>query len=125
MKRDKIIYWVTTSIVALSGLMAGIMYFSNPEVKEGFAILGFPDYFRVELGIAKLLGAVVLIAPFFANRFKEWAYAGFGIVFISAAIAHGKVEGIGAAVSPLISLVILAVSYIFFVRLNSGKVTIN
>jgi hypothetical protein len=118
MKRDRIIYWVVTSIVALMGLMAGVMYFANPMVGEGFKALGFPDYFRVELGTAKIIGALVLILPMIPNRVKEWAYAGFAIVFISASIAHGVVQGAGAAVSPMISLVLLVVSYVYFGKVN-------
>ena len=37
---------------------------------------GFTDYFRVELVWAKLLGAVLLLAPVPA-RLKEWAYGAF------------------------------------------------
>src|ERR1700740_2322224 len=104
MKRDKIIYWIATSIAAFMGLMAGNMYFANPMVAEGFKHLGFPDYFRVELGVAKILGAIVLLTPMIPARIKEWAYAGFGIVYISAAIAHGVVEGPASIGGPIISL---------------------
>jgi DoxX-like family len=40
-------------------------------VAEAFTQLGFPDYFRVELAWAKLLGVVLLLAPVPA-RLKEW-----------------------------------------------------
>ncbi|MGZ8781271.1 MAG: DoxX family protein [Thermoanaerobaculia bacterium] len=43
-----------------------------PRVAEAFAHLGFPDYFRVELSWAKLLGVVLLLVPVPA-RLKEWA----------------------------------------------------
>jgi hypothetical protein len=56
-------------------------------VAEAFTNLGFPDYFRVELAWAKLLGVVLLLAPVPA-RLKEWAYAGFAITIGSALIAH-------------------------------------
>jgi DoxX-like protein len=48
--------------------------------------LGFIDYFRVEFAWAKLLGAVLLLAPVPA-RLKEWAYAAFAITLGSALIA--------------------------------------
>ena len=54
---------------------------------EAFAHLGFPDYFRVELAWAKLLGVVLLLAPVPA-RLTEWAYAGFAITLGSALIVH-------------------------------------
>jgi hypothetical protein len=56
-------------------------------VADTFAHLGFPDYFRVELSWAKLLGALLLLAPV-PPRLKEWAYAGFAINLGSALIAH-------------------------------------
>ena len=58
-----------------------------PQVAAAFTHLGFPDYFRVELSWAKLLGVVLLLAPAPA-RLKEWVYAGFAIDLASALIAH-------------------------------------
>ena len=49
---------------------------------EASTRLGFTDYFRVELAWAKLLGAVLLLAPVPA-RLKEWAYAAFAITLVS------------------------------------------
>ena len=54
---------------------------------EASTRLGFTDYFGVELAWAKLLGAVLLLAPVPA-RLKEWAYAAFAITLGSALIAH-------------------------------------
>ncbi|HEY1040125.1 MAG TPA: DoxX family protein [Bacteroidia bacterium] len=119
MKKYKIIYWIATSIAAFMALMAGVMYFTNPMVTEGFKHLGFPDYFRVELGTAKILGAIVLLLPMISSRIKEWTYAGFGIVYISAAIAHAVVDGPAGIGGPLISMAFLVISYLCFTKLNS------
>jgi hypothetical protein len=113
MKRTKIIYWVVTVLLASQVAFAGVMYFANPEVAQGFGHLGFPDYFRQELGIAKLIAAVVIILPMVPIRVKEWAYAGLGITFTSALIAHTAVDGISTAVPPIVSLALLAVSYVY------------
>lgn len=113
MKRNNIIYWVSTILLTLQVAFAGIMYFISPEVSAGFAHLGFPDYFRAELGIAKLLAAVILLLPMVSMRAKEWAYAGLAIVFVSAFIAHASVDGASTGIAPLVSLVILAVSYVY------------
>ncbi len=125
MKRDKIFYWVATSLVALSGLMAGIMYFVNPMIVGEFKHLGFPDYFRVELGIAQLLGAPALILPMVSNRIKEWTYAGFAINFMSAITAHIAVEGASAAIAPLISLLLLVMSYVCFHKINRYNLVVR
>jgi hypothetical protein len=58
-----------------------------PQVAQAFAHMGFPDYFRIELSWAKLIGVALLLAPVPA-RLKEWAYAGFAIDLVSALIAH-------------------------------------
>jgi hypothetical protein len=121
MKRDKIFYWIATSLVALSGLMAGIMYFVSPFIATEFKHLGFPDYFRIELATAKISGSFAIILPMVSGRIKEWAYAGFAIAFISATTAHISVEGSSAVVSPLISLLFLVISYVYFTKLSKYK----
>lgn len=88
MKKDKIIYWVTTGVLSAAMLMSAYLYITDSKMAEGFKHLGYPESFRVELAIAKIIGVVVLLIPVFSSKIKEWAYAGFGITFISAAIAH-------------------------------------
>ena len=84
-------------------------------MKDGFIHLGFPVYFRIELAIAKLLGAVVLILPMIPARIKDFAYTGFAITFTSAFIAHqSSGDAISIAIMPLLFLGILAVSYIYY-----------
>ena len=50
--------------------------------------LGFPDYFRIELVIAKIIGAITLLLPFSSVRVKDWVYTGFLVAMVSALIAH-------------------------------------
>ena len=97
------------------------MYFSIPLIAKEFKHLGFPGYFRVELATAKILGSFAIILPMVSGRIKEWAYAGFAIAFISATTAHISVEGLPKAVSPLISLLFLVISYVYFNKLNKYK----
>src|SRR5258706_876266 len=88
MKKNTIIYWVSTGLLAFMMFFSAYAYFTKPEMAAAFKHLGFADYFRQELAVAKILGALVLLIPQIPGRVKEWAYAGFGITFISAAIAH-------------------------------------
>lgn len=62
-------------------------YFSYSHPQD-LAKLGFPDYFRIELVTAKIIGAIVLLLPVTPVRVKEWVYAGFIITMCSALIAH-------------------------------------
>jgi hypothetical protein len=121
MKTIKISYWVTTVIVALMMAFSAFSYLTNPEIKQGFQHLGFPDYFRVELAIAKLLAAIVLLAPV-AARIKEWAYAGLAFTFVSAFIAHVAMgDPLPNRIGPLVFLSLLAASYFTYHKLAEGE----
>jgi hypothetical protein len=86
-KAETIAFWVVTGLFCLQMGFTAYAQLTLPQVAEAFARLGFPDYFRIELSWAKLLGVVLLLAPVPA-RLKEWAYAGFAINIASALIAH-------------------------------------
>ncbi|MCR8557488.1 DoxX family protein [Mucilaginibacter sp. BJC16-A38] len=117
MKAIKITYWVTTSIIGLMMIYSAYAYLTQAAVAQGFVHLGFPSYFRVELAIAKLIGAILILTPLSA-RIKEWAYAGFTITFVSAFIAHtASGDPVSRWVMPVIFLVVLAVSYYTYNKL--------
>jgi hypothetical protein len=77
-KRLFVGFWTVTALFCLQIGFTAYAQLRLPQVAEAFTHLGFPDYFRVELSWAKLLGVVLLLAPVPA-RLKEWAYAGFAI----------------------------------------------
>ncbi|MFD1552979.1 DoxX family protein [Putridiphycobacter roseus] len=115
MKKNKIIFWITTVIISLMMILSAINYFTNAEVIIEMSRLGFPSFFVKELGMFKIIGALVLIIPLIPTKIKEWAYAGFGIVFISAFIAHLNAgDPVSTAAAPLVFLAILAVSNVFY-----------
>ena len=82
-----VVYWIATALFCLEMSFTAYAQLRLPQVAESFTRLGFPDYFRVELSWAKLLGVLLILAPVPA-RLKEWAYAGFAINLASALIAH-------------------------------------
>ena len=110
-------FWIATVLFCLQIGFTAYAQLRLPVVAEAFTHLGFPDYFRVELAWAKLLGVVVLLAPV-AARLKEWAYAGFAITLVSALVAHFSVgdgpEAWGWAAG---SSVLWGLSYFFWRRL--------
>lgn len=119
MKKDKIIYWATTGLVSAMMLFSAFGYFTNEEMKSAFVHLGFPNYFRIELGALKILGALALLLPVVPTKLKEVSYFGFALAFISAFIAHNAVgDGMKVAIAPAIFLGILAVSYLYFQKRN-------
>ena len=115
MKKINIIYWTATIIIFL---MEGVMpaFTSQTELaKEGIRHLGYPQYFGNALVVFKVLGALVLIIPKVPGRIKEWAYAGFAFDFIFASISYFAIDGTDfKAFFPLIFLVILAISYVYY-----------
>jgi hypothetical protein len=120
MKKDKIIYWTTTGLLSAAMLMNAYLYFTDPKMADAFKHLGFPDFFRVELAIAKIIGVIVLLVPAFSSKIKEWAYAGFGITFISAALAHYLANDPSTNIAmPLFFLVLLIISNIYYSKTKS------
>lgn len=119
MKKNKIIYWSTTALVAFGVITSGILYFTSQQMIDEFKHFGFPNYFRMELGTAKILGGLAIILPKISRQIKEWAYAGLGICFISALITHSAVnDPFIALIGPFIFLILLIVSYINLEKLN-------
>lgn len=126
MKALKTIYGITTCLIVLGMLFSVYNYFFNAALKAAFVHLGFPDWFRVELAIAKLLGALTLVIPTIPPRVKEWAYTGFFINFFSAFLSHFEVsDPIFNQVAPLFFLVLLVVSYVSFHKLIIGNKVIK
>lgn len=120
-KSKVIFFWVATGIFCLQMAFTAYAQLRLPQVADMFRHLGIPDYLRIELSWAKLVGVVLLLAPVPA-RLKEWAYAGFAIDLASALIAHfakgdepaawGWAAGTG---------VLWALSYVSWRRLQAGS----
>lgn len=122
MKKAKIIFWITTIIIFLfEGVMPALT--SQTELaKEGIRHLGYPEYFGNALVVFKILGVLILVIPSIPKNAKEWAYAGFGFDFIFASISHFAVDGVTfQSFFPLIFLVILAISYIYYHKIERYK----
>jgi hypothetical protein len=116
-----IAYWIVTGIFCLQMTFTAYAELKLPQVAEAFRHLGFPDYFRTELSIAKLIGVVLLLAPV-PSRLKEWAYAGFAIDIASAIIAHvAKGDGAQAWGWAVGTGVLWALSYFFWRRLEASR----
>ena len=116
-----IAYVVVTAIFCVQIAFTAYAQLTMPDVAAAFTRLGFPDYFRVELSWAKLIGLALLVAPVPA-RLKEWAYAGFAIDLSSAVIAHLAVgEGFAAWGWAAGTGVLWAISYFFWRRLQTAR----
>ncbi len=119
MKKEKVLYWSSTSVIALFEGVIPALTSQTEMVKDGIRHLGYPMYFGNALVIFKILGVLALVIPLIPKRAKEWAYAGFAFDFLFAAISHGVVDGIsGETLFPFVVLGILMVSYVNYHKLN-------
>lgn len=123
MKKNKIIFWISTSIIFLwEGLMPlGTLLFAPEYANAGTKPLGYPDYFAYALIICKVLGSTAIMIPKLPAKLREWAYAGLAFDLIFATYSHIVVDGnIGFIMLPVIIGIILAVSYIYNLKLKSN-----
>jgi hypothetical protein len=120
MKTTRIIYWVTTSIICL---FASTAVFMNSEMAiEGTKHIGIPRWLGLEVSIGQLIGLVLLIIPAVPARFKEWAYVGFGIMYLTAVNAHIAVgDPLGNTIMAAVFFGLLLISYISFHKLQVAK----
>jgi hypothetical protein len=118
-KKQKIIYWIGLGLTSLWFGASGFFEITrNPLVWDKTIALGYPAYFIITLGIAKLLGVFTLLMPH-EKQFiwlKEWVFAAlfFDIAFalISGLVIFGTYEFI----APFIAFSIVLTTYIMFRR---------
>lgn len=84
----EILYWISTSIVALFLIWSAYSYAWSKATIDGVQALGFPDFFRVQLIVLKVLAAFCLMIPMVPETIKQWSYAGVGLFLLTAIVAH-------------------------------------
>lgn len=123
-KKDQIIYWTTTGIVVGIMLWSALNFGFNPAMKGAFAHLGLPNWFRLELTVAKFVGAFALLIPIVPLRVKDFAYTGFAITLISASIAHlSSGDPIFYPIAHSMFLASLVVSYSYYHKRIAGPIS--
>jgi len=123
MKKNNLLYWISTGLFCAFLLLTSISYFTDPQFVEIFKHLGFPQFFRIELGIAKILGVVLLLLPMVSPKVKEWTYAGFGITLISGALAHlNSGDSFGYIINVLFWFSLLVISYVYWNKRKKDKI---
>ena len=116
MKAKTMLYWTTTSLIALETFAGGMMdltrgrtaVVSGPFVTEVVAGLGYPVYVLAILGSFKIPGAITLVVPGLL-RLKEWAYAGIVFELFGAVASQAACGNWGDVIAPL-SLAGLAIA---------------
>jgi uncharacterized membrane protein len=110
-----IIHRITTTLVAIWMLTAGVSIFLEKEfIHNAIQHLGYPAYFVYILGTAKLFGALFLLLPF-PRLFKTLAFSGATIELLSATISYYVIDGnFTEWVKPIVLLSIVWTAYIFW-----------
>ena len=112
MKRNKIIYWISTGILCALFMFSAMMYIFNYPRIEGFFInLGFPTWIIYPLAVLKVFGVLAILTKKI-NHLKELAYAGFLFDAILALSAHIIVND-GEFMPAIIAIVATTVSWIY------------
>jgi len=114
-KANNIIFWITTSFIVISEGIIPALTFRTQLARDGISHLGYPEYFGAMIVGFRMLGVFALILPQIPSRFKEWAYAGFTIEFLSASTSYIVVDGFNFyCIIPLFSMTVLLFSYFTF-----------
>lgn len=111
-KRNLVLYWIATGLVAAGFLMGGIAdLVAGPDMVAAMTHLGYPVYFLTILGTWKVLGALAIVAPKLP-RLKEWAYAGMVFDLTGATWSHlASGDGASQIVAPVVLLGLVAASW--------------
>lgn len=110
MKLTRISHWILTGLLSALLLMSASMYFMKyEEMSLGFATFGFPTWLIYPMGVAKILGVLMILTKF-KHWLTEWAYAG---IFFNALLAIGAHVNIGDGeqFGAIIALVLMIGSY--------------
>ena len=123
MKTTKIFFWIVTIIFSAFMLFSGISeIMKQPDAVKIMQHLGYPDYFTVFLGYAKVLGVIALLVPGNFPRIKEWAYAGFFFDLLGATYSGIAVDGFQPAMLFMVLFfAFLFTSYFLYHRIREGS----
>ncbi len=111
-RATNVVYWTSTALVAILMLQGGLMdAMRTDSALEVMRALGYPGYFAVLLGVAKLLGTAAILLPV-PRTLREWAYAGFTFDVISAIVSIAVVGPVNwTMLIPFVALAFVQASY--------------
>lgn len=128
-KKSRIIFWIATIWLSLGMLSTGAVQLfklkgDGPGSPESMTNLGYPAYFVMLLGIAKVSGVVVLLIPG-SPLLKEWAYAGFFFIMSGAVYTHVAAGNSISEIFPSLLLLILTVVSWYFRPSDRKVISVN
>jgi uncharacterized membrane protein YphA (DoxX/SURF4 family) len=122
-KRITYLYWTLLILLALLFALSGFWEITkNPLTYQKALKMGYPPYFIITLGIAKICGAIALLMPRI-RKLKEWAFAGFTFDVIFAFVSGVAINSSADCIKAGIAFCTLAITYLLFLR-NTNPPTI-
>ncbi|MNH97286.1 hypothetical protein D3C81_1789460 [compost metagenome] len=121
MRKIQIAYWIITACTLIGFLLSAVNeLIRSPETLISTTqLLGYPAYFLTLLGVAKIIGILVLVIPKYF-RLKEWAYAGFTIDCISAFWSEMAVGNPKGSIKSIVVFLFVMLSYYLLRKMQKG-----
>jgi len=115
----KILYWLTTALVAFLFSFSAYMALTGGEqYMEMWRGFGYPDYLPQLLGPLKVLAVIGLLIPR-TSFLKHWVYAGLAFDLLLAILAH---QALGDSITlQLVGAVLLFTSYYLYMNKMNFK----
>jgi hypothetical protein len=116
MNKTKTLYWIFTALFSAAMIFTAVpdVMLSADAVTFMKDHLGFPNYFTFFIGIAQILGSIVILIPGL-KTLKEWAYAGLAFDLAGAIYSVISVDGFQPQMLiMLIWVVLFVLSYVFY-----------
>ena len=127
MNKSKIIFRITTGLLALMYLGGGSRYFLEfQEMSDIFVSLQFPRWLHPLLGVTKFMAVISLLTILFNVKtnpkwLKEWTYAGIFFNGTLALLAHQMIgEPFEASVPAIMVIVLVITSRVLWGKLNNA-----
>ena len=119
MNISKILYWLTTALVALLFSFSAYMALTGGEqYLEMWRGFGYPDYLPKLMGPLKALAVIGLLIPR-TSFLKHWVYSGLAFDLLLAILAH---QAIGDSITlQLVGTVLLFTSYYLYMNKMNFK----
>jgi len=127
MKTTNVLFWIITILFGAFMLFSGYTEITlQPEGVKLMQHLGYPNYFTVFLGWAKILGVIALLVPSNFPRLKEWAYAGFFFDLVGAAYSQIATDGfMPQQLFMLVFFIFLFLSYYLYHKKRSYQTNLG
>ena len=117
-KRIVYLYQALVILLAFFFALSGYWEISKNKLTYPKTLsMGYPPYFILSLGIAKILGAIVLLIPN-QKLLKEWAFAGFTFDVIFAFISSLYINSYADWLKAVIAFCLVLLTYSLFRIIN-------